>query len=609
MADTMLTRPTTVVEQRVPTPLRRRLPLILLAVAGAALAAWGASTVNAPIASDFGLVAVLPASFWVGLAVLNVAIGLQLARPVVRRLDMALTLGLLVVVLYGAAAIATGTPRTEVAWRHLGIVKALLGTGTVDPLIDGYFNWPGFFAGLGALLQVTHVPPVTLALLAPALNGLLWILGVCLVVRSLTPRPHHIWLAAWLFTLFNWIDQDYLSPQAFAYFTYLVVAGLLLHTLAARPGVSLRSAVSEHGARRGWSTWWTSRTPVERDPRRRVAGLWVVVLLSVVILVSHQLTPFFLLGAVALLTVTGRCWTPRLLPVLGALIVIWLTTGASAYLGGHPVLFVQSATEVTSATVQDRLQGTAGHLHVIDVRFAMTLGVLVLAGLGMLRLWRAGHRDFRPAMLMTFPFLLVPFQSYGGEMLMRATLFALPFAAYYAAAPFLRTSRRAKGKVPVQRVSSAVLVVAAMASVGVVTARYGNAGFDTFTDDEVAGAKALYRLATPGEALITPAHPTPWKYRDYLDHDYLVLTEQCGPATNSDECYQMVVDHANESPGGALLMFSRATSEAMRIQGEQRDWSIVGVHRAVAHDPLARLVYENHDVQIYSVPSIDETGE
>ena len=207
-------------------------------------------------------------------------------------------------------------------------------------------------------------------------------LGVCLVVRSLTPRPHHIWLAAWLFTLFNWIDQDYLSPQAFAYFSYLVVAGLLLHTLAARPGTTLRSAVSEHGARAGWSTWWTSRTPVERDPRRRVAGLWVVVLLSVVILVSHQLTPFFLFGTVALLTVTGRCWTPRLLPVLGALIVIWLTTGASAYLGGHPVLFVQSAHEVTSATVQDRLQGTTGHLHVIDVRFGMTLGVLVLAGLG-----------------------------------------------------------------------------------------------------------------------------------------------------------------------------------------------------------------------------------
>ena len=72
-------------------------------------------------------------------------------------------------------------------------------------------------------------------------------------------------------------------------------------------------------------------------------------------------------------------------------------------------------------------------------------------------------------------------------------------------------------------------MVAAFACVGVVTARYGNAGFDTFTDDEVAGAKALYRLATPGAALVTPAHPTPWKYRDYLDHDYLVLTEQCGP--------------------------------------------------------------------------------
>ncbi|QWZ09565.1 hypothetical protein KRR39_07375 [Nocardioides panacis] len=608
MADTLLTRPTTVVEQMMPRQLRGRVPVIVLAVAGAALAVWGASTVNAPIASDYGLVAVLPARFWVGVAVLNVAVAIQLARPVVRRPDIVVTLGLLVVVLYGAAAIATGTPRTEVAWRHLGIMKALLGTGTVNPLIDGYFNWPGFFAGLGALLQVTHLPPVALALVAPVLNGLLWMLGVCLVVRALTPQPHHIWLAAWLFTLFNWIDQDYLSPQAFAYFSYLVATGLLLHTLAARPGTTLRSAVSEHGLREGWWTWWSSRTPVERDPRRRVAGLWVVVLLSVVILVSHQLTPFFLLGTVALLTVTGRCWTPRLLPVLGALIVIWLTTGASAYLGGHPVLFVQSAHEVTSATVQDRIRGTAGHLHVIDVRFAMTLGVMALAGLGVLRLWRAGHRDFRPVMLMIFPFLMVPLQSYGGEMLMRATLFALPFAAYYAAVPFLRTERR-NGRVTRQQVSVVVLVVAALGSVGVIGARYGNAGFDTFTADEIAGTQALYRLATPGDVLVTPAHPTPWKYRGYLDHDYVVLTEQCGPSTSSDDCYQMVVDRAKESTGGALLMFTRATSEAMRIQGEQRDWSTDGLQSSVAHDPLARLVYKNRDVQIYRVPSTAEMGQ
>ena len=292
----------------------------------------------------------------------------------------------------------------------------------------------------------------------------------------------------------------------------------------------------------------------------------MVVLLSVVMLVSHQLTPVILLGAVAVLTVTGRCWTPRLLPVLGALVVIWLTTGASAYLGGHPVLFVESAHEATSAAVQDRLRGTSGHLHVIDVRFAMTLGVLALAGIGMLRLWRVGHRDFRPALLMIFPFLLVPFQSYGGEMLMRATLFALPFAVYYGAVPFLRAGDRT-GRVTGQRVSATVLLVAAFAGVGVVAARYGNADFDTFTHDEIAGAQALYRLAPPGAALVTPAHPTPWKYREYLSHHYLVLTEQCGPSTNSDECYQMVLDQANQNPGGAMLMFTRASNEAMRIQG------------------------------------------
>jgi hypothetical protein len=179
---------------------------------------------------------------------------------------------------------------------------------------------------------------------------------------------------------------------------------------------------------------------------------------------------------------------------------------------------------------------------------------------------------------------------------------------YYGAVPFLRAGDRT-GRVTGQRVSATVLLLAAFAGVGVVAARYGNADFDTFTHDEIAGAQALYRLAPPGAALVTPAHPTPWKYREYLSHHYLVLTEQCGPSTNSDECYQMVLDQANQNPGGAMLMFTRASNEAMRIQGLHPAWSPDGVRRAVAHDPLARLVYENRDVQVYRVPSTAEMGK
>jgi hypothetical protein len=243
----------------------------------------------------------------------------------------------------------------------------------------------------------------------------------------------------------------------------------------------------------------------------------------------------------------------------------------------------------------------------------MTLLVLALAGLGILRRWRAGDRDFRPVLLMGFPLLMIPVQSYGGEMVMRATLFALPFAAYYAAVPFLRTGRRREwrgtGAGPGQRVSAAVLVLAAVAGVGVVTARYGNATFDTFTDDELTGVRELYRLAPAGATLVTSAHPTPWKYRDYLTYQYLVLTEQCPPTVNSDECYQVVVDHSNDQSAGGLVMLTRSADEALRVQGEPRSWSVAGVRSAMVHDPQVVLVYENPDVQIYRVPSTDRTGE
>ena len=55
------------------------------------------------------------------------------------------------------AAYRIPTPRTEVAWRHLGITRALVDAGSVDPTIDAYFNWPGFFAGLGGVFETTGI--------------------------------------------------------------------------------------------------------------------------------------------------------------------------------------------------------------------------------------------------------------------------------------------------------------------------------------------------------------------------------------------------------------------------------------------------------------------
>ena len=177
------------------------------AVAGVvslALAVGAASTVAVPVASDLGLVAVLPFPFWVGVLLLNVAFVVALrgdAAGPARRLVMVWLVVVLVLVLFGTAAFVTDVPRGEVAFRHLGIADALSGAQGIDPDIDAYFNWPGFFALLATVLGATGLDPVAVALWAPVVNVGLWLVALGVLTGYLTRDPRRRWLVLWVFCL------------------------------------------------------------------------------------------------------------------------------------------------------------------------------------------------------------------------------------------------------------------------------------------------------------------------------------------------------------------------------------------------------------------------
>jgi hypothetical protein len=101
-------------------------------------------------------------------------------------------------------------------------------------------------------------------------------------------------------------------------------------------------------------------------------------------------------------------------------------------------------------------------------------------------------------------------QTYGGEMLLRAYLFALPANAFFAAALFYpahtaRTSRRT---------TLAVTLACTCLLAGFLFTRYGNEKADYFTAEEVGAVSYFYSVAKPGAVLLTGAPNTPWKYRD-----------------------------------------------------------------------------------------------
>ena len=85
-----------------------------------------------------------------------------------------------------------------------------------------------------------------------------------LIVRRYTQDPRLIWTALWLFCLGDWVGQDYFSPQACAYFLYLVVIAVSLRWYSSS-GVPLLAAGAGVGA--------GAATTTQRQPRRRIAIL------------------------------------------------------------------------------------------------------------------------------------------------------------------------------------------------------------------------------------------------------------------------------------------------------------------------------------------------
>ncbi|MHC6229014.1 glycosyltransferase [Arthrobacter sp. MMS24-T111] len=570
------------------------------AVAGAvslAIAAWAASTVTLPINSDLGLIGVLPYPFWAAVLILNITFVVALrgdAAGPARSPVMVWLVTVQVLVLFGTAAFVTDVPRGEVAFRHLGIADALSQNTGIDPNIDAYFNWPGFFGLLATLLRASGLAPVSVALWAPVFNVALWLMAVAVVTRYLTKDPRRRWLVLWLFCLGNWQDQDYLSPQAFGFFLYLVVIALVLGPLAA-------TAPRFGGFRRADLTaWWRGRIPADPRPRHRVGALAITLLLIVVICASHQLTPFMVLIAVTALTLSGRVWSGRLALIAGVVLVLWLAYPASTYLSGHPPLADAGLQNAIAANVVDRTTGTAGHVLVVQIRMALTLLLWALAAIGMVRDWRRRHVDIRVLLLAVTPLLLFPAQSYGGEMLIRISLFALPFVALQACSALLPEEGMRIIR-PSVRTSGALVLTFLLLAVMTVTGRFGNAQYDVFTRSEIDAVSMVDRIAPQGAAIISAAHPTPWRSADYLGHRYRTVEDLCPSDLSARTCGPLIYGYARHNSGGGYLLLLRSSATSLIVQGQTTTQAFDELENWLSDQNGVDLVFSNSDARVYRV--------
>lgn len=447
--------------------------------------------------NDLGLVSVLPALYFVALAVLTLTFVLSLRHAESRTLALAIHLVVLTMMLYGIAPLMEETTRTAIAWKLRGIEDYILRSGQIDPEIDAFFNWPGFFVLVAFFTQLAGIGDATNSFPAwsPVFFNLLYLVPLFVLLRAASPDPRVRWLGLWLFLLANWIGQDYLAPQALNFFFYLVLMGVLV-------------------------AWFSRVGPVPSTPLQRAALMAFVIVIFAAIVPSHQLTPMAAIAAVGMLVLFNRI-TTRGLPVLMVLLVLmWISYMAVTYLAGHfehVTAPVGAVGENLNANLTDRFRGSSEHQAIAWIRSGTSAFVWLLALVGAIRRARRGRADATLALLAGTPFLLLPMQAYGGELLLRVYLFSLPAMVFFAASAFLARSESGISWLASTGIAIASLVLAG----GFLLSRYGDERKDYVTAAEVAGVQKLYEIAPPQSRFVSLNKNVAWRYREYDTHRYV----------------------------------------------------------------------------------------
>ena len=600
-------------------------PRARLSIVGLALCAvlWLVSLVRIDVDAigSLGLLSAFPITMFVALGVLT----LSMARATHRREASAVLAAhvvLFLVIVHGTPAVLYETLRYAWAWKHLGLVDSLARHHVVDPHVknlNAYQSWPGFFAAAAAWLAGSGATSWTgAAQWAPLFFELLDALALYAVLDALDADRRVVWTGVWLFALGNWIGQDYFSPQAFAFFLYLVVILVVVRRLGRRPpsprALARLARVpriapedAPDDARDDARDDAPDDAPVRvRRSAETLAAAGVVLLCTAAIASSHPLTPFVLVCATVLLAL-ARALRLRTLPVaVIAIVALWSATGALGYmraslpsilrgLGTLGGTVDQSLSKTAHANASQHLVSTIGRGEVA------VIAVVALAGLG--RRIRNGRWDATAAVLAVAPVAILAGGAYGGEAVFRVYLFALPFLVFFAAACCYPTRAH-------ERARSAVLavLVSAITLTGFLFGYFGKEQWTHFTVGEVRAAEAVFDGAPPRSLVVDGSGDYPVGFANFEHVTYLDLVSE--PPAEIDALlaapepflYGWLTD-ARYSRG--YLIITRSQKLESDALGQLPRGALDRIEKALLASPRFTVLYHDADASAFTVARLD----
>jgi hypothetical protein len=452
---------------------------------------------------SYGLLFVMHPTFFVAIGVCVAGFLVELSRRTWRGWVLIGYLVLLVLLMHATVPLLDSAPEYPWVYKHLGVVDFIRVHGEVTDSADIYQQWPTFFAAVAQLVAASGIDPLRVAAWAPPFFDLANCLPVFAIARTLTDNRRVPFLTAFVFTAMNWIEQDYLSPQAFAYLLSLGALMILLRWLRRAPSAK---RVRWRLLRR-LQSWVQAGLPdmpytSARTERASLIALYVV---YGTIVISHQISPYIVAASATALVVLGLIQPWRVVPILMGIAVAYAAPRYSVVdsygaLSGFD--FFSNAKGLNHASGQLAAGGVFSH------KVVMTLVLTVWGSVGVILL--AARRRLGPlavpGVLAFAPMAILIGQNYGGEAVYRVFLFSAPWCSYLITGAVLRIrlpSRlwRVRLPLPALRVAVATPVLAATA-LAAMQGEHGQFVFEQLTPDEVTGSLYLYNHVTNGSWVI-----------------------------------------------------------------------------------------------------------
>lgn len=581
------------------------------AILGVAMVGWGVALAmtGEELVGDKGLLTTFPLIWYFAVAaVVALCIWAVAARRMASGAFLAASITGLVAMLYASAPMLVSVPRLPWSYKHIAVSNYIGAAGQVDPSIDIYQRWPGFFAVSAFLGEVVgYRDAVDYAALAEFGFALLDVVIILAIARTLTTNPRIYWTATLVFALTNWVNQNYYSPQSFAYTLYLTMCLIALTFLRSTP---IRIATLVEDRLKGLQGRFTRGLPAVTEaqavrPSRAMVlpAAAALLLLHAVTVASHQLTPYMAILALFPLFVFGYFRPKWLGPALVVMAIAYFLPNLD-YVDNKYGLFsgfdIFKNASYSPPEVGNMNDASSWMARTPDA-LSLLVGVLGVAGFTRNLLRGNVRQTLVVGWLAVAPMFWLLGQSYGGEAKFRVFMFALPWLAVGAAWLFwagpVRTRRAVLGATAALTVMAMLFTIVYFQAEGKFRVPKEDVIAAQWLDARVGEKDVIFETNAFFPLLIGPNYPS------FLEWGRVTSLTKFLQKSNGNVLTEDVERYANNNwkPQRIFVVFSDS-QQAQAIKDKLFDADMLpALEREIAGGEKADHVFDNGAVRIYQI--------